>query len=207
VQSLLYHNIGNRELEDARNHLRCIYSKIIGTSLFVSDELSHYGVILKDLNHTLVPFERSGKRGRPKNPLIVVNKDLFYATVKKTRKEGRITSVERNIVFGSKQEIEHILERSPSKTINTSYVERSNGTLRLWDSHLTRKSLTFAKSLDYLHAKLSLLEFSYNFIKPHSTLSKQSTGRKVPVTPAMAAGIANRPWTYPELIRGSLYGQ
>jgi IS1 family transposase len=53
---LICHNIGNRELEDARNHLRCIYSRIVGTPLFVSDELSHYSVILKDLNHTLVPW-------------------------------------------------------------------------------------------------------------------------------------------------------
>jgi IS1 family transposase len=77
----------------------------------------------------------------------------------KTRKEGRVISVERNIVFGSKKEIDQILDHSPIKTINTSYIERSNGTLILWDSHLSRKSLTFAKELDYLHAKLSLLDF------------------------------------------------
>jgi IS1 family transposase len=62
IKLLICHNIGNRELEDARNHLRCIYSRIVGTPLFVSDKLSHYGVILKDLNHTLVPFESTGKK-------------------------------------------------------------------------------------------------------------------------------------------------
>jgi hypothetical protein len=49
------------------------------------------------------------------------------ATVKKERAEGRVKKVERTIVFGTEASLEAKLEHSPSKTINTSYVERSNG--------------------------------------------------------------------------------
>jgi IS1 family transposase len=204
---LISFNIGHRELEDARYHLNDVCSRLSNKPLFVSDELVHYSSILKVIFHSEIQFERTGKRGRPKNPILVVDDDLIYATVKKIRKNGHVTKVVRNVVYGTKDQVAEKLAYSPSKTINTSYVERSNGTLRLWDSHLTRKSLTFAKSLDFLQAKLSILALSYNFIKPHGTLSKQPSGKKIPTTPAMAAGITNRPWTYAEVLGGPLLRQ
>jgi hypothetical protein len=56
-----------------------------------------------------------------------------------------------------------------------------------------------------LAAKFDLNVAAYNFIKPHSTLSKRfdkQSGKKcnIPTTPAMAAGLTSRPWTYSELL-------
>jgi IS1 family transposase len=45
----------------------------------------------------------------------------------------------------SKRHIREKLPQSVSHTINTAYIEQSNGTLRQMDAHLRRKSLTFAK--------------------------------------------------------------
>jgi hypothetical protein len=56
----------------------------------------------------------------------VVDGDLDYATVKKTRQKGRIVKVERTVVFGTEESVRSRLENSPGKTINTSYIERSN---------------------------------------------------------------------------------
>ena len=36
--------------------------------------------------------------------------------------------------------------------------------------------------------------FSYNFVRPHGTLTKLMNGK--PPTPAMAVGLAERPWTW-----------
>ena len=56
----------------------------------------------------------------------VVDKELDYATVHKTRENGRVVNVETRVVFGSAERIKKRLEESPSNTINTAYVERSN---------------------------------------------------------------------------------
>jgi IS1 family transposase len=60
-------------------------------------------------------------------------------------KNGKITKVEKKIIFGDEQRIEQKLSQSISHTINTAYIERSNGILRQMDRHLRRKNLTFAK--------------------------------------------------------------
>jgi IS1 family transposase len=200
---LICFHIGNRELEDARIHLKNLCSRLNNKPLFTSDELIHYKTILKEIYSSKVYLPRTGKRGRPKNPITVVDDDdLDYVTVKKSRVNGHVGSITRKIIFGSSESIAKRLKISSSKTINTSYVERSNGLIRLWDAHFTRKSLNFAKSLDLLHAKLAILAISYNFIRPHGTLSKSSSGINTPTTPAMAAGISSHPWSYNELLSG-----
>jgi IS1 family transposase len=168
--------------------------------LFTSDELPHYADGLKELFHTSVPHEPTGRRGRPRNPQKVVDKELDYATVHKTREKGRVVKVEKNIVFGSDERIEKRLEQLPSKTVNTSYVERSNLNWRMWDAHLTRKRLTFAKSLRWLKAKFAICVGFYNFIRPHETLSRGHDRVFRPKTPAMTAGITDHQWTIKELL-------
>jgi len=148
--------IGDRTLEDARSFLNELISKIDNVPLFVSDELPHYADSLKELFHKTIEPEPTGRPGRPRKPKKVVNDDLDYATVHKTRDKGRVVKVETNIVFGSEERIEKRIKELPSNTINTSYVERSNLNWRLWDAHLTRKSLTFAKSFRWLKAKFSI---------------------------------------------------
>ena len=168
--------------------------------LFTSDELPHYADGLKELFHTLIPPEPTGRPGRPRNPEKVVDKKLDYATVHKTREKGRVVKVDKNIVFGSADRIEKRLKELPSKTINTSYIERSNLNWRMWDAHLTRKSLMFAKSIRWLKAKFAICVGFYNFIRPHETLSRCKDRVFRAKTPAMAAGITNRPWTIKELL-------
>jgi len=168
--------------------------------LFVSDELPHYEDGLKELFHHCIEQEPTGRRGRPRKPEKVVRADLDYATVHKTRDKGRVVKVEKKIVFGSRERIEERIKALPSNTINTSYVERSNLNWRLWDAHLTRKSLTFAKAIRWLKAKLSICVAFYNFIRPHETLSRAADRTLKPKTPAMAAKITNQLWSIRDLL-------
>jgi hypothetical protein len=140
------------------------------------------------------PQERTGKPGRPRCDKKTIDPELDYAVVHKTREKGRIVNVETKIVFGNKERIKQKLSKSPSNKINTAYVERSNGTLRKMSSHLRRKSLTFAKEKEFLNAKLSLIIYFYNFIRPHGTLSKNADRTKTPRTPALSAGIVDKVW-------------
>jgi hypothetical protein len=180
--------------------LRDLVHRGVSKPLFVSDELPHYETVLCELFHKQVTFAPTGRRGRPRNPMRVIDPDLDYAVVHKKREEGRVVKVERRVVHGSEDRIQERLEASPSRTVNTAYVERSNLDWRLWDAHLTRKSLTFARSFDWLKAKFAICAAVYNFIRPHSTLSRGEDRVFRPTTPAMAAGIATHPWKIMDLL-------
>ncbi len=187
-------------MEEARSFLKDLISRTAQKPLFVSDELPHYADALKELFHEVVRPEPTGRRGRPKKAQKVIEEDVDYATVHKTRVQGRIVKVEPKVVYGSVERIETTLQHTPSRSINTSFVERSNLDWRLWDAHLTRKSITFAKSMRWFKAKFAICVSVYNLVRPHETLSRGQDRRFRPTTPAMVAGIADRPWTLKELL-------
>ena len=111
--------------------LRDLAARGRGKPLFVSDELPHYATVLAELFHALVPPAPTGKPGRPKNFERVIDADLDYATVHKTRERGRVVKVERRVVFGSEHSVYERLEDSPSHTINTAFVERSRSGFKI----------------------------------------------------------------------------
>ena len=148
--------IGGRELDDARRMLKDLTSRCQGKPLFVSDELPHYGTVLGELFHKLVPLAPTGKPGRPRKPERVIDADLDYATVHKTRQGARVIKVERKVIHGTEHHILARLVKSPSQTINTAYIERSNLDWRLWDAHLARKAPTVARSMRWLKAKFAI---------------------------------------------------
>lgn len=179
-------------METATTFLKEIKSRLAeGKPLFTSDELPHYLEALSAAFSITYQPAKTGKPGRPKGPQLVVDEDLDYATVHKTRQNGRVVKVERNIVIGEEDRVIARLASSESQTINTAYVERSNLTFRMLDAHLARKSLCFAKCKRWLQARFSIIAAIYNFVRPHSSLGSA----KKPMTPAMAAGITNIPWT------------
>jgi hypothetical protein len=171
-----------------------------GKPLYVSDELPHYGTVLGELFHTLATPAPTGRPGRPRGPLRVIDKDLDYATVHKERRDGHVVAVERKVVYGSQRSVLDRLAHSPSKTINTAYVERSNLDWRLWDAHLARKAPTAARSMRWLKAKFAICGACYNLIRPHETLSRGEDRVFRKKTPAMAARVTDHQWSFEELL-------
>ncbi len=192
--------IGDRTMEDGKQFLSDLVSRLLGKPLFVSDELAHYKNCLLEQYHKLIKSKATGRPGRPRNPVKVIQDDLDYVTVHKTRENGRIVKVERKIVFGDADRIASRLESSPSHSINTSFVERTNLDWRLWDAHLSRKALTFARSFRWLNGKFAICVATYNFVRPHESLSRGPDRVFYPRTPAMAAGVTYRPWTIADLL-------
>ena len=84
----------------------------------------------------------------------------------------------------------------------TSHVERHNLTIRMQNRRMTRLTNAFSKKWANHLASLALLFATYNFITPHSTLTKKSgdAGKRTKTTPAMAAGLTDHPWTMEELL-------
>lgn len=192
--------VGDRTIEDCIRFIMDVDSRIDSKPLFTSDKLPHYEDALLEAYHTLETPKPSGKRGRPPKSRKVVDPELDYAVVHKIRKDNRVVKVEREIIFGDPSRIELRLVDSISNTINTAYIERSNGTLRQHVSCLCRKSLCFAKMKKLLEAKIAIIVAYYNFIRPHTTLSRNPDRTFTPRTPAQVAGITKLPWSFGYLL-------
>lgn len=91
------------------------------------------------------------------------------------------TGIKKNVIAGN-----------PDKgLISTSYIERQNLTMRMHMRRFTRLTNAFSKKIEN-HAHAIALHFMYyNFCKIHKTLR---------VTPAMEAGLAERPWEITDLV-------
>ena len=95
-----------------------------------------------------------------------------------------------------------MLKRSTvSSTVNTSFVERLNGTERGMNARTTRKTYCFSKEWELHNAAAYFIGFSYNFCWPVRTLRAEVAGGRYEArTPAMAAGLADHVWTTAEWV-------
>jgi transposase-like protein/IS1 family transposase len=93
----------------------------------------------------------------------------------------RLSSQEKINVYGSPDE----------ERICTSHVERNNWTLRGHLRRFTRLSNGFSRKKANLRAALAIYFAYFNFCRMHKSIR---------MTPAMAAGIARKPWSLADLL-------
>ena len=111
-----------------------------------------------------------------------------YGQVLKTRRNNRVVRVERRVKIGTAKRLEAaLLESEDSATLNTSFVERLNLTIRQASAYLRRRSPCHARGADQLRSHVELVRCHYNFVRPHSALR---FGRETR-TPAMQAGLVS----------------
>jgi hypothetical protein len=88
--------------------------------------------------------------------------------------------------------VKRVITGEPAEDeIGTSYVERSNLTVRMQQRRFTRLTNGFSKSARHLRAAVAMHFAHYNFCRVHMTLR---------VTPAMEAGLTDHVWSVEELI-------
>lgn len=93
----------------------------------------------------------------------------------------KVTSTQKTPVVGNPVEA----------LVSTSYIERQNLTVRMSMRRFTRLTNAFSKKAENLRAAVDLHFAHYNLCRKHSTVG---------TTPAVAAGIADRPLTVRELV-------
>ena len=105
-------------------------------------------------------------------------------------------------MFGALCLLDCWLRRSGvSNTINTSFVERNNGTDRHQNSRKRRKTYAFSKDLAMHRAASYFIGYSDNFRWPVRTLrAREAEGPWQARTPAMAAGLSDHVWSTKEWI-------
>lgn len=171
-------------------------------NLLTTDEYAPYqAAILKAYGGYAAP-PRTGRRGRPAGPRRFAPPDLNYATVHKTRQKGRAVKVESRVIFGQESAVQAALEASSvSRHVNTSFLERHNGTDRNRNARKVRKTYCFSKDWQVHDAVTYFTMFSYNFCWPVRTLAQpDAAGCLHPRTPAMAAGLTDHVWPLQEWV-------
>ena len=172
----------------------CADTKLIPTWLVGPRNTRTATAFMKDLASRLVHRVQLTTDGH--KPYLQAVEDAFgseidYATLEK--------------LYGSDPESEHrysptvvlavqdiTVQGNPDPDhVSTSYAERQNLTMRMSMRRFTRLTNAFSKKVQSLEAAVSLHFMWYNFGRIHQSLR---------VTPAMAAGVAKRPWTLEDVV-------
>jgi IS1 family transposase len=98
---------------------------------------------------------------------------------------GRVKYMHKRAIFG---------EPNP-EAISTSLAERLNLTGRMGQRRLTRLTNGYSRKRESLRAAFGLHFAHYNLVRVHETID---------TTPAVAAGLAEIPWSLGELVREAL---
>jgi len=126
-----------------------------------------------------------------------------YGQVLKTRWNDRVIRVDRRQVMGARWRFdEALVESEDSSTLNTSFIERLNLTIRQGTAHLTRRSACHARLQKKLENQIEILRFHYNFARPHRALKFGTETR----TPAMQAGLTTRRLSFRDVFRSRIAG-
>jgi hypothetical protein len=155
-----------------------------------------------------VALPKTRKPGRPRKPYKQWPEGAVYATVNKTYRKGKVAAVDRKLVHGTEEDLAEALRTSTlSGKINTAFVERQNGTDRCLNARKVRKTYQFSKKL-LLHIAVTWwVMFCYNFHFPNRGIRvRLSDGSFLHRTPAMAAGLAEKPLAVSDILVAQLVG-
>jgi IS1 family transposase len=208
--------VGKRTTETLRQAFADFYQRTDGglPALITTDEYAAYitvivstwGVRKEDLELT---EEQQQAYDWEAMPAVYFPVEISYATVHKEREQGRVVKVEQRIVFGTAEQVTAALEQgTTAKTINTSYVERWNGTQRHFNARKGRKTYRFSKELAFHVAVTWLCLVAYNFGWKVRTLRQQVQAEPPRYhyrTPAMAAGLVDEPLSLRHILSYPMY--
>lgn len=202
---MLAAHVGPRTFESALLIIKLTAAIVWGIPCFFSDGFSAYLPALVTVYHEIKTFAKTGRQGRPRNPIMVPHPQLVYAQVIKEQKQGRLKFLGQRVLCGAQR------LKDLGLSISTSLIERLNLTMRQAMAPLTRKSLSFCKSRDQMRRRVSFFHAFYNFARPHMSLRLPLVNNPrlphgmiqpkwQPRTPGMAAGLTDHVWSFRELL-------
>jgi transposase-like protein len=158
--------------------------------LVVDGLLSYIGAFQRACRERVPrPGKRAGWRARPQ---------VAIGQVVKQYAQRRVIGITRRVVQGTEAEVAALLERTQGGgVLNTSFIERLNGTFCSRLARLGRRTRAGARQIGALQARMYLVGTVYNFCTPHASLQTADGHRR---TPAMAAGLTEVCWTVDRLL-------
>ena len=188
---LLESIIGPRTLETALQLTAsvAVYSKDKDPPLILIDDHLPYPQAILQIFGDIKHCRRKNGRGRFKYPRLKPPANLQTGVVKKLRDDrGHLLKVSSKALFGTKKEIvKRIRELGIGRKINTSHMERLNGTIRGQQARLIRRTRSGSHLEELLQYSIWLWRDLYNWTRVHYSLLDETT--------AMALGLATEVWT------------
>jgi IS1 family transposase len=182
------HAVGKRSADMARRLMTALASRLT----FPAPHASDAHAFRPGSHRIITQISTDGFAGYPEAVDLAFGPHVKYGTIIKDYRNAtqsnpytpaEIISTERRAVFR--------MDDSEKRSICTSHVERHNLTIRTFMKRFTRLSLGFSKKLENLQASVALFLAYYNYCwRPG----------KLRITPAMAAGITNRLWSFDDLM-------
>jgi hypothetical protein len=187
---LLESMIGPRTLDTALQLTTsvAVYSKDKAPPLILIDDHLPYPQAILRVFGQIKHRRRKNARGRKKYPRLKPPLNLQVGVVKKLRdNRGNLMKVSSKALFGKKREIvKRIRDLGIGCKINTSHVERLNGTIRGQQARLSRRTRNGSHLQEMLQYSIWLWRDLYNWTRVHYSLLDE--------TPAMAMGLAKKVW-------------
>jgi IS1 family transposase len=195
--------VGPRTFDSALQLIKMTAAGVWGVPCFFSAGFRCYLSALLEVYHTLKTCPRTGKPGRPKQPVQEPHTDLVYEQVIQKKRQGRLQEVVHRVRCGSKR-LEHL-----GLSISPSLIERLNLTLRHTLAPLVRTSWSCCTDRTHMRRRVVLLQAVDNFARPPMSL-RVSLPEQQPHasgllqskwchrTPGMAAGLTDHVWTFRE---------
>jgi hypothetical protein len=188
---LLESIIGPRTVDTALQLTASVamYSKNKDSPLILIDDHLPYPQAILQVFGDIKHCRRKNGRGRFKYPRLKPPSDLQVGVVKKLRdNRGNLLKVSGKALFGKKKQIEKCIRKlGIGRKINTSHMERLNGTIRGQQARLIRRTRACSHLERMLQYSIWLWRDLYNWTRIHYSLLDE--------TPAMALYLTNEVWT------------
>jgi len=172
-KAIISYRVGKRNGENTEAFVADLRERVIGTPEISSDGLHYYETAVRFAFGNRVAYGQIIKSYVGEPP-----KDAA-----RRYSPGVVVAVNRQVISGAPAQI------------STSYVERSNLTIRMSSRRFTRLTNGFSKKLENHEAAMGLLVAHYNLCRVHEAKR---------VTPAMSLGLTDHPWSIGELLDAAL---
>jgi IS1 family transposase len=183
TKAIVAYRTGKRDSENTDLFVRDLRERVIGMPEISTDGFHPYKPAIRDA------FTNRVAHG-------VVQKTYSVSDLRKDASHryspAAVVAVNYDVVSGVPAEI------------STSYVERSNLSLRMSCRRFTRLTNGFSKKLECHAAAISLYVAHYNWCRPHEALTPDARHQ---TTPAVALGITDHVWSIGELLDSALATQ
>jgi IS1 family transposase len=173
-KAILAYRIGKRTRENTHAFVADLRQRVLNRPQISSDAFVSYPEAIEEAFGADVDYGQIVKHYVGEPP---VNAARRYSP-------GIVVSVKREAVAGKPRKA----------SISTSFVERSNLTIRMQSRRFTRLTNGFSKKLENHCAAVALFIAHYNLCRVHETLR---------VTPAMSLGVTDHIWSIGELIEAA----
>jgi hypothetical protein len=165
-----------------------IYSKDKDPPLILIDDHLPYPQAILQVFGEIKHRRRKNGRGRFKHPRLKPPAGFQVGVVKKLRdNKGNLLKVSSKALFGQKKQIERRIRKlGIGCKINTSHMERLNGTIRGQQARLIRRTRAGSHLEQMLQYSIWLWRDLYNWTRVHYSLWDE--------TPATALGLTDEVW-------------